>query len=332
MVDHATTLAVKRASQHNRRQRLKKDAGFTLARRQLGDGMTEYLRTFRGKVIEIDSLEAVALNSALDATYAQIAFEELWDAVIQNFVDLERDMLIRGIEDMVFGDGGWNHYHDMRTLFGRRLANLLSSCRAYMRQIATTIDLPGQFSKLKSAAYDTHFSYRLMEALRNYTQHYGSPITGTHMDMRRIEQPSGDQYRHVTAASMNAATLRDDPKIKASIRAELAGMGKLEVSKFAREYLEQLAGVHLEVRGAMAGRVADDRARVAGAIERIRQVRGDSDFGEYLAVWADGKEQTRRALMIEPFERLQALRHRNRSLQNLSSRYVSGELLGQYLK
>ena len=339
MVDHTDPLATKQASQHNREQRLAGRLTGSVVPDEDGDGMTYHFCSFRSRRVDVSEADAFSVDVSLEATFGLIAFEELWDAVVQNFADLERDLLIRGIDDMLFGDHDWNYYQDLRTLFGRRLSNLLSSCRAYidlapreLRRVECADDLPAEFKRLKSAAYDVHFSYRLMEALRNYTQHYGSPITGTHMDARRIQQPAGDQFRYVTAASMNAATLRDDPKFKGAIREELVGMGKLEVNKFAREYIEQLAGVHLALRALTIERFATDKARIVNAIEQVKAASGDNDFGAYMVRRDDDQEQSRRALMIEPFDRLDTLRRRNKSLQNLALRYVSGELLGQHLR
>lgn len=339
MVDHTDPLAVGRASQHNRYQRLAGRPSVSVVQNRYGDGMAYHFCSFRGRRIDVSEAGAGAVNASLDATFGLIAFEELWDAVVQNFADLERDLLVRGIDDMLFGDRGWDYYQDLRTLFGRRLSNMLSSCRAYidlapreLRRVEGGDDLPEEFKRLKSAAYDAHFSYRLMEALRNYTQHYGSPVTSTHMDARRIQQPAGDQFRYVTAASMDAATLCADPRLKGALRKELAGMGKLEVNKFAREYIEQLAKVHLSVRAMTIARFDTDKARIADAIDRVNAASGDSDFGAYMVRREGDQEQSRRALMIEPFDRLHTLRHRNGSLQNLALRYVSGELLGQHLR
>lgn len=301
--------------------------------------MTYFLQSFRGKAIPLDDAEAKALNDALDSIFAQIAFEELWDAVVQNFADLERDTLRHALEDMIFGDKGWNHYQDMRTLFARRLANLLSSCRAYidlsprqLRCACPNTDAERQFSALKSAAYDGSFSYRLMEALRNYTQHYGSPISGTHFDARRIEQPTGNHFRYVTAASISAEKLRDDPKFKASVRAELVGMDKLEVNKHVREYVEQLGGVHMALRTLAIDSTSVEWPLITSAIERIRSDDLAEDFGSYIVSILGGKESSRRALMREPIKRLNNIRSRNGSLQGLASRYVSGELMGQHLR
>ncbi|MBD8679256.1 hypothetical protein [Sphingomonas sp. CFBP 13720] len=301
--------------------------------------MAYFLRSFAGAIIPIEDEAGTALDLALDCIQAQIAFEELWETVVQNLLDLERDVLNHSLDDMLFGGQDWNYFQDMRTLFARRLANLLSSCRAYidlaprqLRIIGHNSGLETRFAKLKSEAYEQHFSFRLMEALRNYTQHYGSPISATHLDSRWMEHGSRFQLRHVTGASISAHKLRSDMKFKASVRAELANKDKLEVNKHTREYIEQLNKIHLTMRSLTIESGVVAHSIIMDAMRRIKDKSGDSDFGAYLAVDTRTDHKSLRALMCEPFERLKLLGRRNHALEGLASRYVSGELLDLNLR
>lgn len=302
--------------------------------------MPYFLRTFDGRTLHIDDDEAHAIQQARRATFARIAFEELWDMVVQNLADLERDLLRAGVDLMLFGGQNWSENQDIRTLFARRLANLLNSAKSYieisqqhLRLITSEGDLVGCLKSGLSNSYDTHFTYRFMEALRNYTQHCGVPVSSMHMDMRRIQDDAGEHLRYIAAASIEPKRLIADPKFKASVRRELAGHTKLEVNYYARCYVEQLSETHIKVRNAAALGTEQHEALIRSAIDRLKDaVSGEETWGAYLVERdADNERGEQYALMLEPFQRLEALHLRNGSLHRLGERYVSGQTLGRSL-
>ncbi len=303
--------------------------------------MPYYLRTFVGRVLQIDDGEAGAILDARRATFARIAFEELWDMVVQNLADLERDLVTAGVDQMLFGGQSWSENQDIRTLFARRLANLLTSAKSYIEISQQHLRVVGQSNALidmmkesLSTAYDAHFAYRFMEALRNYTQHRGIPVSSMHMDMRFIQDDAGEHLRYIAAASIDPRRLIDDPKFKASVRRELAEHSKLEVNYFARCYVEQLSDTHIKVRNAATSGTEDHQLLIQSAIDRLTDAAtGDADFGAYIGERdANDKRLAEHALMVEPFHRLKALHSRNGSLHRLGERYVSGQTLGRLLR
>jgi len=303
--------------------------------------MPYYLRTFAGRALQIDDGDARAIHEARRVTFARIAFEELWDMVVQNLADLERELLTAGVDQMLFGGQSWSESQDIRTLFARRLANLLHSAKSYieisqqhLRDARHGDELIDMMKVCLSTAYDAHFTYRFMEALRNYTQHRGIPVSSMHMDMRFIQDDAGEHLRYIAAASIDPRRLIDDPKFKASVRRELAEHSKLEVNYYARCYVEQLSDTHIKVRNASTLGTENHQSLIQSAIDRLNDAAtGDADFGAYIGERdANDKQIAEHALMVEPFQRLKTLHSRNGSLHRLGERYVSGQTLGRLLR
>ena len=103
--------------------------------------------------------------------------EEKFELVINNFLELE-DNVHRGIlENMVLRGRRIEWFNEQRNTLNRRLYNLLSGCRSYIDYVKQYSNaILGNFDFLSeafSSHYDNHFSYRLMEALRNFVTHGG---------------------------------------------------------------------------------------------------------------------------------------------------------------
>jgi hypothetical protein len=132
--------------------------------------------------IEISGDEFTALKNARRGMIAVMFIEEKFDLLIENCVELERTLLDIALQLSFYRNRSWfSMIADMQTI-NRRLVNLLSTARLYIDQAKHDISqLSGaeRLARLKqqlSAQYDAVLGYRVMEALRNHTQHYGLPI------------------------------------------------------------------------------------------------------------------------------------------------------------
>lgn len=137
-----------------------------------------------GKVpkIEIDSERFLALQDARNILIGALAIEEKYDLLFSNYLELEKDCLNYATECMVKGSLGYDEITKARQSINRRLVNLLTSTRLYTDHIQQNIklciaqDSNFKVKKLMAKQYDENFSYRFMEALRNYVQHCGLAI------------------------------------------------------------------------------------------------------------------------------------------------------------
>lgn len=290
--------------------------------------------------IEITKAEYEEIIAAWRAITAIVEIEEEWDCLVQNYIELEMELLQSAMHSMVRNRESYHEYQQIRLGFSRRLSNLLQSCRSYLDHTPHHLNkLEGHaftepFKKLTNAAYDGHFGYRFMEALRNYAQHRGLPMHGASFDASWTEiftegRREKGLLRHVVLASINLAKIKGDKKFSAKLLAEVdENLEHLDVATLTREYIEALGGAHNELRQLLSGALAQWKTTVRDAIARYAAVRD----GNVIALSAaEFKENDTVKASINIFDdllvRLERLTRRNGSLVNLRLRYVTNEIL-----
>lgn len=272
---------------------------------------------------------------------AEIAsLEEEWDSLIQNYIELELEMIRSAMNTMVLSHEDYHEANQTRLSFARRLSNLMQSCKSYLDHTPhhlnrlMTNGLETKFRRVISAAYDASFSYRFMDALRNYAQHRGLPLHGATFDsgwtgdFANNGQDKG-LLRHSSYATIDLLKIRADKKFKASVLTELANSpDQLDVSILVREYVEMLADVHDSVRSLIVRELYDASNAISTAINQYAALNSGDVVGLSVAEFGDeGEGATAYQHIFEDlFDRIKRLIQRNGNLVNLRLRYVSSEI------
>lgn len=270
----------------------------------------------------------------------QIALiEEGWDDLVQNYLELEMELLQSAMRTMVLNHEDYHEFQQTRLRFARRLSNLLQSCKSYIDHTPHHLNqlpvagLVAAFKGFTNVAYDASFSYRFMEALRNYAQHRGLPLHGATFDAAWTgdfsdEGKNKGQMRHSVAASIDISKIKGDKKFKASVIAEIdAHLDQLDVAILVREYIESLAGVHTELRKALKVSLDGWKASVRTAIGKYSAVNDGNVIGLTAAIFDDDEHVVARTNLFDDLPtRVEKLVRRNGSLVNLRLRYVTNEI------
>jgi hypothetical protein len=290
--------------------------------------------------IEITKEEHDTIFASWRAISVVADIEEEWDCLVQNYIDLEMELLRSAMHSMVLNHESYHEFQQIRLGFSRRLSNLLQSCRSYLDHTPHHLNkLKSQafadpFKKLTNTAHDGHFGYRFMEALRNYAQHRGLPLHGASFDARwmgNLDEGDDDKglLRHVVLASINLAKIKGDKKFSAKLLAEVDGdLEHLDVATLTREYIEALGGVHDGLRKLLKGALAEWKSTVRDAIARYAEINGGNAIGLSVAEFNEnGTVKNHINIFDDLLLRLERLTRRNGSLINLRRRYVTNELL-----
>jgi hypothetical protein len=217
----------------------------------------------------------------------------------------------------------------------RRLTNLLSSGRLYVDQVkheAGVLDcrqpeLAKALTEKCSVEYDSKLGYRVMEALRNYTQHRDLPVH--QLSFATTWEPEGAfkdlVYRVVP--SFNVTKLAEDGEFKKAILAELSAIGPVvPLTPLVREYVEGVSMVHESFRSS----IQHDMPRWEGQFDWVWQryeemCPGDGRVVEIFCADDEMNELTdREQIFSEVIEHRKYLARKNSVLTNLTRRYVSG--------
>ena len=238
-----------------------------------------------GKVpeIEIDSDRYDALQSARSVLIGALAIEEKYDLLFSNYLDLEKECLNYATECMVKGSLGYEGFAKARRSINRRIVNLLTSTRLYIDHIQQNIKLCVQkesaidVKSLMSKQYDENFSYRFMEALRNYVQHCGLAIHQVSTPTRWTSQDDDGELEFGLNVFSERDIMEDSKQFKVAILEEMPE--KVEIIRASRSYVGSISIVHSEIRDIIKSNVIEARKKLQLAIDEYKAVNDGCAIG-----------------------------------------------------
>lgn len=288
-------------------------------------GNNVYLRLGEARFRELHRARNVILEA--------IAVEENFDALLENYVELEETLFHLGMTHLAFGYRARYDFGDMRNLIGRRLLNLFASARLYRDALlrhASKMFGPGETSeKVTRAMADGPFQpmeYRLVEAIRNYSQHHSLPVSGLTLGSRL--EKADERLAYSITPMLNGTAIAAERKLPQEVKVQLLSLGRTEVMPIVRKALERWSEIHEGFRRPAEELTKVSESQIRDAI-RMVDSKQSLEMGENsrvsnlaLLVHRHGDSVDSVQLFTEPFEILGSFRTKNRSLANLSRRYV----------
>lgn len=135
---------------------------------------------FGGEDSEIDSDRYDNLLKSRKVLSGALALEEKFDLLVSNYLDLESECLNCALKRVTHNEQSYEFNSKAMLTINRRTVNLLTSARLYLDHLPQNVKFCVSDNKFintfKSRQHDNSFSYRFMEALRNYVQHCGLGI------------------------------------------------------------------------------------------------------------------------------------------------------------
>lgn len=218
--------------------------------------------------------EAAALHSTAKAReYVQNSAPYV--ALLKNHQELEQHFA-RADEDLASATTLRNaQYFDALMLeTNRLLMNFLASARAYIdltdNRLAHKDELlAARFETWKSVQYDSSFSYRLCEKLRNYSQHRSFPLRA--YSATSTLQTDGSMASSQTFL-IDRVVLLTSPKIKGQVRKELEAIEKnIPIRPHVSNYVACLNLVQIQLERA----TLEEHLPHAGVVEQFVCNAGD---------------------------------------------------------
>ena len=292
-----------------------------------------------GQKLEISCQEYERYIKAKDQLIEAMLLEEKMECLLSNYRDYESCLLNAALTDMMNEEKSYHEFQRERSEINRMVVNLLAAAKAYLdhgghhlRIIFEQTRVPGFFLSLKNNHYDESFAYRMMEALRDFTQHRGFPIhmvsfkrswVGESQEMRNLEFTITPRVR--------VAELSKDPKFKRAVASELESKGeRIEVTPLVREYVERLSEIHGAVQTETQGQIDGACETVSEAFNRAKLEFGSDSLDPGIGLIQESAHENADifeapSLTPEFEQRYRSLRNANKPLINLSKRYVSGK-------
>lgn len=279
---------------------------------------------------EYDSIKS-AWESILNVRY----IEDQWTQLVQNYIELELETHSAAVHHMVNSSPGYDEFQDTLVVFTRRHFNLLQSCRSYLDHTSGHIrklplrSLYDAFKLKRSSVYDSSFSFRLMEALRNYAQHEAVPIHSAKFGGQWIASEAERLHRLKFSVSMHIKVdiLRNAEGFKSTVLADLdEELDKLDAAEHIRKYLEGLFEIHGELRDQLKGGLEAWKATIRDAIKRYHKVSEGKAAGlAIVQLDSEGEILAKQPIFEDMLKYLEQLQNKYASLAHLSKRFVSND-------
>ena len=207
-------------------------------------------------ILDSDDMEYKGCMSAVGGLVSICDVEETYASLIENYVEWENAIGQRALRQMVSYEIGYDHVQASRKLVARKLANLLASARLYLDSLPkhTKRILPGnsgalaQMREAPSLQYDSRLAYRVMEALRNYSQHAALPVHGITTSASREDTAEAYELSFAVLPRIDQEQLAQDRNFKKSVLEEMSKVEKIELKPLVREYIEGISAVHASFR------------------------------------------------------------------------------------
>jgi hypothetical protein len=135
-----------------------------------------------------------------------------------------------------------------------------------------------QIKQAPSIQYNDRLSYRVMEALRNYSQHAALPIHGISTEAsRKGSAAEADELTFAVLPHVDHQLLAQDANFKKAVLEEISKLEKIELKPMVREYIEGISTVHSAFR-----MITEPKRKAwAGRLENAAKRFTDQYPGEY---------------------------------------------------
>jgi hypothetical protein len=283
---------------------------------------------------EISHEEFTRAKLAKRRIVRSLVIEDKFDLVLANYTDFERELLGLAVHQMIYSDLSWSSAQLDRQVLNRRIVNLLSAGRLYIDHVMHDASiLAGEDKSLverlkrkSSQQYDAKLGYRVMDSLRNYTQHRSLPVheLGYPSSLVPPDERGNLVYRVVPRIALQA--LREDDRVKRSVIAELEAIGPdVPLTPLIREYAEGLSVIHGEFRKLTDDDIPSWEATFNWVWDRANNAFGAGrDSVQIVAINDRGEYTDAEQIFEDLINHRKDLAKKNQVLTNLARRFVSG--------
>jgi len=270
-----------------------------------------------------------------------VAIEEKLDLLVENYAELERELLDMAVQHCVFSGAIGELLSEARHRTNRRLINLLTAIRLYHDQTAHSLSsVYGKDSKIlndfrfsASKEYDGKLSYRALEAIRNHVQHASLPITAISFPMNTVERDDSKEHprpvtriRYKVVPYIGTESLEENPKFKKTVLEEIKRISNkkndIEVMPMVREYISSIGRIHAHLRTL----IKENLESAAKTINYFRSIA--PEISEGLAAIQSNEQglyTNHISLVDRPIQRWEKLSSKNSSLERVDRSFVSSE-------
>lgn len=289
------------------------------------------LTTGNNPELVINESKFEQLKQAKECLSEILSFEEKYELLLSNYMELEKECLLISAQNMVYEDNEYMNFFDIKLLFNQRIVNLLTTSRLYIDQLSQHIkacNLNIDIKSFFSYEYDNNFEYRFMEALRNYVQHRGLAVHFTSIGSNWTSLDDDGEIQFKTRVYTKKDEVEKDSAFKKSVAKEMPD--KVDIIYASRSYIESISKVHCNIRKILSDVAISSRQIVEEIIHEYEKTSNGKSIGlGIVCLENNGKydEILDKFYITLEWDNIRIkLEKKNQSLVNLKKRFVSSSI------
>lgn len=289
------------------------------------------LTTGNNPELVINESKFEQLKKAKECLSEILSFEEKYELLLSNYMELEKECLLISAQNMVYEDNEYMNFFDIKLLFNQRIVNLLTTSRLYIDQLSQHIkacNLNIDIKSFFSYEYDNNFEYRFMEALRNYVQHRGLAVHFTSIGSNWTSLDDDGEIQFKTRVYTKKDEVEKDSAFKKSVAKEMPD--KVDIIYASRSYIESISKVHCNIRKILSDVAISSRQIVEEIIHEYEKTSNGKSIGlGIVCLENNGKydEILDKFYITLEWDNIRIkLERKNQSLVNLRKRFVSSSI------
>lgn len=289
------------------------------------------LTTGNNPELVINESKFEQLKKAKECLSEILSFEEKYELLLSNYMELEKECLLISAQNMVYEDNEYMNFFDIKLLFNQRIVNLLTTSRLYIDQLSQHIkacNLNIDIKSFFSYEYDNNFEYRFMEALRNYVQHRGLAVHFTSIGSNWTSLDDDGEMQFKTRVYTKKDEVEKDSAFKKSVAKEMPD--KVDIIYASRSYIESISKVHCNIRKILSDVAISSRQFVEEIIHEYEKTSNGKSIGlGIVCLENNGKydEILDKFYITLEWDNIRIkLERKNQSLVNLRKRFVSSSI------
>lgn len=289
------------------------------------------LTTGNNPELVINESKFEQLKKAKECLSEILSFEEKYELLLSNYMELEKECLLISAQKMVYEDNEYMNFFDIKLLFNQRIVNLLTTSRLYIDQLSQHIkacNLDIDIKSFFSYEYDNNFEYRFMEALRNYVQHRGLAVHFTSIGSNWTSLDDDGEIQFKTRVYTKKDEVEKDSAFKKSVAKEMPD--KVDIIYASRSYIESISKVHCNIRKILSDVAISSRQIVEEIIHEYEKTSNGKSIGlGIVCLENNGKydEILDKFYITLEWDNIRIkLERKNQSLVNLRKRFVSSSI------
>lgn len=292
----------------------------------------------KSPVVEITQQDYETILDSHINIYELLLIEQKYDNAIENYLEYENYLMEIAHRQLIDRDFLWSGAKQASNTIQRRIMNTLNSSKAFIDQskhhlnviFSTESEIIDNYQTFLSQLYDKYLGYRVMEALRNHSQHYNFPAQHLDVTMKRVDRSVHNRLMVTITPKITVSELAKNKKFKSNILEELKEIGDVvDIKPLLREYISCISRSLMFIREATKDKRIHCDETYEIALEKLNKVVSGTPISNPAAAIekSDGTMNEEVLINDELMRLRQQYEKKNQNLFSLNRQFVTGEII-----